>query len=183
MILLSQDVTDVRVVDPSESKRPDAAGRKAKRSKGAQNSSQGKGRRRAKTKSTQVANAMTDAGSSMDLTAPINPMEKREKVHIVEHKRFSNDTRRHFVGEVESFDSNHIRIHGYPFVFDADRGKFVRIQPMRTCVFSTDNNIGITILPDDFDIEKASYSRQGGDFVFEDGNQHSIEIGAYSNVA
>ena len=109
-------------------------------------------------------------------------MDAREKIHIVEHKRFSNDTRRHFVGEVEAIDATHIRIHGYPFVYDADRGKFVRIEPMRSCVFSTDNNIAITILPRAFDIENASYSRQGGDFIFEDGGQHSLEIGAYSNV-
>lgn len=110
-------------------------------------------------------------------------MAQREKVHIVEHKRFNNDTRRHFVGEVEAFDATHIRVHGYPFVYDSQRGKFVRVEPMRTCVFATDNNIGITILPPDFDIETARYSRSGGDFVFDDARQHSFEIGAYTNVA
>ena len=93
---------------------------------------------------------------------------------------FETDTRRHFVGEVDSVDGNHLRVEGYPFVYDSETGLFVKIQPQRTCVFSNDNTISITILPPDFDLAHAGYHRAGRDFVFGDDQNRSLEMGAFS---
>lgn len=105
----------------------------------------------------------------------------REKVHIVEHRRFESDMRRHFVGEVQYYDADHLRLKGYLFVFDHGRGAFVKVPPERTRVFSIDNRISITVLPEDFDLAAAGYKRNGPDLVFGDGATTELDIGAFSS--
>ncbi len=107
--------------------------------------------------------------------------EHREKVHIVEHRRFESDMRRHFVGEVRFYDANHLRVKGHLFVFDHGRGEFIKVPPERTRVFSIDNRISITVLPKDFDLTTAAYKRNGPDMVFTDGKVTGLDIGAFSS--
>ena len=80
---------------------------------------------------------------------------RREKVHIVEHRRFESDLRRHFIGEVQFYDKDHLRVKGSLFVFDHGCGEFVKVPPERTRVFSIDNHISITVLPEEFDLASA----------------------------
>ena len=107
--------------------------------------------------------------------------EAGEKVHIVEHRRFESDLRRHFVGKVLYFDANYLRVRGYLFVFDHGRGEFAKVPPERTRVFSIDNRISITVLPGEFDIESALYKRNGMDLAFTDGKTVELDIGAFSS--
>ena len=107
--------------------------------------------------------------------------QHREKVHIVEHRRFESDMRRHFVGEVRYYDAKHLRVKGYLFVFDHGRGAFIRVSPERTRVFSIDNRISITVLPEDFDVAGADYRRDGADLVFTDGKTIDLDIGAFGS--
>ena len=107
--------------------------------------------------------------------------QHREKVHIVEHRRFETDMRRHFVGEVTFYDANHLRVKGVLFVFDHSNGVFSKIPPERTRVFSIDNRISITILPQAFETANAEYRRNDADLVFTDGKTIEIEIGAFNS--
>lgn len=106
---------------------------------------------------------------------------RREKVHIVEHRRFESDMRRHFIGEVQYYDSDHLRVKGFLFVFDHGCGEFVRVPPERTRVFSIDNHISITVLPKEFELASASYKRTGPDLIFTDGKSTELDIGAFSS--
>ena len=49
-------------------------------------------------------------------------------------------------------------------------------------MFANDNNICITILPPEFDIESAGYERIGTDIVFKDGNDAELEIGSFGRA-
>ena len=105
----------------------------------------------------------------------------RDKVHIVEHRRFESDMRRHFVGEVQYYDADHLRVKGFLFVFDHGCGEFVKVQPERIRVFSIDNHISITVLPEEFELPSAIYKRNGPDLVFTDGKTLELDIGAFSS--
>ena len=104
-----------------------------------------------------------------------------ELVHIVEHRRFETDMRRHFVGRVQFYDSHHLRVRGSLFVFDHGRGEFVKVPPERTRVFLIDNRISLTVLPESFDLENAGYQRNGPDLVFTDGKATALDLGAFSS--
>ena len=105
----------------------------------------------------------------------------REKVHIVEHRRFESDLRRHFIGEVQFYDNDHLRVKGSLFVFDHGCGEFVKVPPERTRVFSIDNHISITVLPEEFDLASALYKRNATDLVFTDGKTVELDIGAFGS--
>jgi len=105
----------------------------------------------------------------------------REKIHIVEHRRFESDLRRHFIGEVQYYDNDHLRVKGCLFVFDHGRGEFVKVPPERTRVFSIDNHISITVLPEGFDFTSAVYKRNANDLVFTDGKTVELDIGAFGS--
>ena len=107
--------------------------------------------------------------------------EHRERVHIVEHRRFESDVRRHFVGEVQFHDGNFLRVKGYLFVFDHGRGEFIKVPPERTRIFSVDNRISITVLPKEFDLTTAAYKKNGTDLLFTDGKTDELHIGAFSS--
>ena len=106
--------------------------------------------------------------------------EHGECVHIVEHRRFESDLRRHFVGKVLFFDANYLRVKGFLFVFDHGVGNFVRVPDERTRVFSIDNRISITVLPENFDLPAAEYQRNSPDIAFTDGKSVSLDLGALS---
>ena len=104
-----------------------------------------------------------------------------EKVHVVEHRRFEADLRRHFVGEIEHYDANHLRLRGFLFVFEQGSGQFVKVPPQRTRVFSIDNRISLTVLPEAFDLENSTYQRNGTELVFTDGKTLELELGAFGS--
>ena len=89
--------------------------------------------------------------------------------------------RRHFVGELRYYDANRLRVKGSLFVFDHGRSAFIKVEPERTRVFSIDNRIGITALPEDFDRAGADYRRDEADLVFTDGRTVDQDIGAFGS--
>lgn len=104
---------------------------------------------------------------------------ENEKVHVIEHRRFESDLRRHFVGEVHYYDSHYLRVAGNLYMFNGSTGLFEKVPPSRTRVFANDNRISITVLPSEFDLETAEYSRIGGDLAFVDKQGLCIEIGVF----
>lgn len=104
-----------------------------------------------------------------------------EKVHIVEHRRFESELRRHFIGKVLYFDANYLRVKGFMFVYDHGTGSFAKVPSERTRVFSIDNRISITVLSEKFDLTSANYQRNGPVLAFSDGKTPPLDIGAFSS--
>lgn len=102
-----------------------------------------------------------------------------EKLHIVERRKFDNDPRRHFVGEVQFVSEHHLRVEGNQYVFNPSTGLFERIEPRRVRVFAIDNQIGLTILPPDFDLATIAYKRVRNELQFCDGSGFMMELGDF----
>lgn len=106
-------------------------------------------------------------------------IEVGEKVHVVEHRRFEKDFRRHFVGVVETTSANTFRLKGFLFVYDPGTDKFIKKETERVRVFCLDNLISITILPPETDLNRAEYSLKTGELVFTDHKHVSLDVGAF----
>lgn len=108
-------------------------------------------------------------------------VEHGDPVLIITRRLFSSDARRHFVGHVERYDDNAIRVAGYVFVQSPDSTKFVKRQGQRTRVFALDNHIILYVLPSDTEISAIRYDRtdQTG-LIATDGRHFRIELDDYS---
>jgi hypothetical protein len=113
----------------------------------------------------------------MDIEQRESALAVGEKIHIVERRQFDSDLRRHFIGEVEYCSDHHLKIKGKLFVYNATSKVFERIEPSRFRIYANDNNIGITILPQDFDLPTAVYKRIPYKLLFCDANGFEMELG------
>lgn len=108
-------------------------------------------------------------------------LELGECVHIVEHRRFETDVRRHFVGRVEALSTAGIRVSGFMFVFDQRAGSFVRKEDHRTRIFQLDNLIGVTVLPAETNLDALTYQRDEGGLAITDGSNIRLDIAAFGS--
>jgi len=62
-------------------------------------------------------------------------IEVGENVHMIAHRRFEGDLRRHFAGEVMVSEGGVARVEGYFYGYDPIHSQFVRKPGKRTSVF------------------------------------------------
>lgn len=85
-------------------------------------------------------------------------LARGEKVHVVIRREFSDDLRRHFIGEVEAATDDVARVQGYMFVYDLSINQFVRRPNLRTQLFSiVDRGNMITVMPIDTILTEVVY--------------------------
>lgn len=107
-------------------------------------------------------------------------LEHGEKVLIVTRRLFAGEPRRHFVGFVERYDSAAIRASGYAFVYDVQKGSFVRRRNLRTRIFPLDNQIIIILLPEETDISLVRYeAAEGSGLVVTDGKRFKMDLSEF----
>jgi hypothetical protein len=106
-------------------------------------------------------------------------LENGEFVHIVEHRRFESDVRRHFVGKVVACDQGHFRVSGFIFRYNLASGQFEKIEEPRERVFVIDNMISLTVLPPTCDLERMTYERYRDELYLTDFGDVRLEIGAF----
>ncbi len=104
-------------------------------------------------------------------------LEQGEKVHIVERRYFTDDVRRHLVGEVIKCTEQAIRLEGYVWVFDIGNGRFVRKPERRERIVCLGDRLTINVLPLEVDLETVKYvaDPQRG-LVVTDERSFSLEI-------
>jgi hypothetical protein len=104
-------------------------------------------------------------------------LEQGEKVHIVERRYFTDDVRRHLVGEVIRCTEQAIRLEGYVWVFDVSNGRFVRKPDKRERIVCFGERLTINILPPKVDLETVKYvtDPQRG-LVATDGQTFALEV-------
>jgi hypothetical protein len=95
-------------------------------------------------------------------------LEPGDKIHIVEHRRFQEDIRRHFIGEVEAATDQALRATGYLFLYEKQAASFTRDDEPRTRVFAIENTVGITVLPPETDIDNVAYQRDDKGLAIND---------------
>jgi hypothetical protein len=84
-------------------------------------------------------------------------LEQGEKVHIIERRHFTDDIRRHLVGEVTRCSEQAIRLKGYVWVFDIANGQFVRKPEKRERVVCLGDRLTINVLPPEADLDAMKY--------------------------
>jgi hypothetical protein len=82
-----------------------------------------------------------------------------EKIFVIARRRFENDIRRHFIGEVQNVSETAVRVCGYAFVFDNMLSEFVKGEDLLTRIYPMiDAGLVISVLPREVILEEVRYS-------------------------
>ena len=84
-------------------------------------------------------------------------LERGDRLHIIERRYFSDDLRRHFVGEILDCTEWVVRLKGYAWVFDAMTGQFVRKPERRERIISLLDRLTINMIPPQVDLDAVKY--------------------------
>lgn len=104
-----------------------------------------------------------------------------EKVLVVDRAYFREDLRRHFIGEVKKCTENAIRANGYTYVWDQEKGIFVRKPEHRERVIFPDEASTIFVIPSEVDIEEVHYeTEQRMGLVVTDGKKFNLEMSEFT---
>jgi hypothetical protein len=105
-----------------------------------------------------------------------------ELVHVIERRNFSDDVRRHFLGQVEACNKQAFRVNGYLFVYDTSAGAFSRKPEFRTRIIPLDNRVIINVLPEGTSLEAVRYSRDAeGNLTLTEGSEWELDISEFSS--
>ena len=129
---------------------------------------------------------------------PINQMKDNhaailspgEKIHVMHLRRFEKDVRRHFVGEVESYEQGVARACGYVFVIDdLSKHLFVKRPDRRTKLIPVmSGDVIVNVLPETVDLDpplslfssspllQVAYELKDRSLVVTDGSAWSMEV-------
>ncbi len=109
-------------------------------------------------------------------------LEKGEKVHVISHRHFEHDLRRHFVGEVVSCTDQLVRVKGYTFVYDQARGEFAKKAIARIRIISLIDALNIiNVIPAETDLNSVTYCMdRNSRLVVTDGNAFTLDINEFS---
>lgn len=106
-----------------------------------------------------------------------------EKIHVVEKRIFTDDVRRHFIGEITAIADHAIRLKGYVWVYNATQAKFVRRQELRERVLILGDRLIINILPQDSDIRDFVYNTDNMRRMYiTNGKGYTIELTEFVNM-
>jgi hypothetical protein len=101
-----------------------------------------------------------------------------EKIHVMHRRRFEKDVRRHFVGEVESYEQGIARASGYVFVIDdLSKHLFVKRPDRRTkLVPISTGDVIVNIIPETVDIELVHYELYERSLRVTDDSDWSMDV-------
>ena len=100
-----------------------------------------------------------------------------EYVHIIHRQFFQSDAQRHFVGTVEAYEGELVRVKGYLFAMDSTQSQFVRREELRTRIISLNESVIVNILPSHVKIDEITYThRPNGDIFVTDGTEWHLNI-------
>jgi len=80
-----------------------------------------------------------------------------EKVHIIEKRKFAEDVRRHFIGEVTRCTDSSLRVKGYAWIFDRMQSMYTRHPEKRERIISLEGDLIINLLPQDVIVTDIRY--------------------------
>jgi predicted regulator of Ras-like GTPase activity (Roadblock/LC7/MglB family) len=101
-----------------------------------------------------------------------------EKIHVIHRRQFDKDARRHFVGEVESYEGGMARASGYVFVVD-DLNKHMSVKrpDRRTKLIPISSGaVIVNVIPESADIEQVHYELKDSALHVTDGQSWRIDV-------
>ena len=122
------------------------------------------------TATTQPLNQMKESNSTI--------LSPGEKIHVMHRRRFEKDVRRHFVGEVESYEQGVARALGYVFVIDdLSKHLFVKRPDRRTKLIPIGSgDVIVNVIPETVEVESVAYELQDRSLVVTDGSAWSMDV-------
>lgn len=95
-----------------------------------------------------------------------------ETVHLIHHRRFERDVRRHFIGVIEDYELGLARVSGYAFVTDdMNKHEFVRRPDRRTKIAALGaGHLLINVIPAGVQLEDIRYELRDRRLVVTDGS-------------
>ena len=107
-----------------------------------------------------------------------NLLSPGEKIHVIHRRQFEKDARRHFVGQVESYDHGLARASGYVFVVDdLNKHMFVKRPDRRTKLIPISSGaVIVNVIPENTDLEGVHYELKDSALHVTDGNSWRIEV-------
>jgi len=101
-----------------------------------------------------------------------------EKIHVIHRRQFEKDARRHFVGEVESYEHGIARASGYVFVVDdLNKHMFVKRPDRRTKLIPiSSGEVIVNVIPESVDVERVHYELQDRALHVTDGKSWRIDV-------
>jgi hypothetical protein len=107
-------------------------------------------------------------------------IEVGDKLHIITGRRFENDVRRHFVGEVIAISGELHKIQGYAFVFESGVNEYKKRPEQRTRIFSVgQEGFIVSQIPREVAIESLFYRVAGKHLVVTDGGTFTLDINEF----
>jgi len=108
-------------------------------------------------------------------------LENGEKVHIIERRYFEKDLRRHFVGEIIKCTDTAIRLKGYVWVYEINKGTFIKKPEKKERVIYLGERLTINVLPQEVNIDEIKYEETPeGNLIVTDGKKFSLDINEFS---
>jgi hypothetical protein len=101
-----------------------------------------------------------------------------EKIHVIHRRQFEKDARRHFVGEVESYEHGLARASGYVFVVDdLNKHMFVKRPDRRTKLIPISSGaVIVNVIPEGADLEQVHYELKDSTLHVTDGQSWRIDV-------
>jgi hypothetical protein len=101
-----------------------------------------------------------------------------EKIHVMHRRHFDKDARRHFVGQVETYEHGVARATGHVFVVDdLNKHMFVKRPDRRTKLIPVGSGeVIINVLPEKVDLDQVRYELRERSLYVTDGDSWSMDV-------
>lgn len=108
-------------------------------------------------------------------------VDRGEAIHVIERRLFSDDVRRHFIGEIVACTDRALRVKGHLYVYDSGASAFTRKLELRTRIIPLDNRVIINILPEGVSLDEIYYTHDAeGNLTLTDGADFELDISEFS---
>jgi hypothetical protein len=107
-----------------------------------------------------------------------NLLRPGEKIHVIHRRQFEKEARRHFVGEVESYEHGLARASGYVFVVDdLNKHMFVKRPDRRTKLIAiSSGDVIVNVIPESVEVESVAYELKDRSLVVTDGRAWTMDV-------
>ena len=101
-----------------------------------------------------------------------------EKIHVIHRRHFEKEARRHYVGEVESYEHGIARASGYVFVVDdLNKHMFVKRPDRRTKLIPiSSGDVIVNVIPETVDLKRVAYELKDRSLLVTDGSSWSMDV-------
>ncbi len=110
-------------------------------------------------------------------------LEKGDKLHVISHRVFEDDLRRHFVGEVQESSDTVARVKGYTFVFDQSKCEYTKKSIPRIRIISLVDSLNIiNLIPRETKLDSIVYCLDRNNrLIVTDSDAFTLDINEFGS--